>query len=90
MIRVVLPTQVDSYTRGEREQEFAAGGLCTLADLMWQLEQRFPGIRFRLVDEQGAIRRHIAMFVGECMVHTLDAVISDNDRVQIVGALSGG
>jgi sulfur-carrier protein len=90
VIRVVLPTQVDSYTGGEREHEFAAGGISTLADLMWQLDRRFPGIRFRLVDEQGAIRRHIAMFVRESMVHTLDVVICDNDRVQIVGALSGG
>jgi len=54
------------------------------------LDRRFPSIRFRLVDEQGGIRRHIAMFVGETMVRSLDVPVADNNRVQIVGALSGG
>lgn len=90
MIRVFLPSQVDSYTHGEREQAFEVQGISTLADVMWQLEQRFPGMRFRLIDEQGEIRRHIAVFIGESMVRTLDVSVADNDRVQIVGALSGG
>ena len=90
MIRVYLPSQVDSYCGGEREQFIAAAGIYTLSDVMDALEQRFSGIRFRLVDEHNAIRRHIAMFVGEHMVHTLSVPINDGDRVQIVGALSGG
>lgn len=90
MIRVFLPTQVDSYTHGEREQAFDASGVSSLADVMWLLDKRFPGIRFRLIDEQGEIRRHIAVFIGESMVRTLNVSVSDNDRVQIVGALSGG
>lgn len=90
MIRVFLPSQVDSYTGGEREQAFELKGVHSLADLMWLLEKRFPGIRFRLIDEQGEIRRHIAIFIGESMVRSLNVSIADNDRVQIVGALSGG
>lgn len=90
MIRVFLPSQVDFYTGGEREQHLDAQGINTLRDVMAALEQRFPGIRFRLVDEQGAIRRHIAMFVGETIVRSLDVAVADNYRVQIVGALSGG
>lgn len=90
MIRVFLPSQVDSYTQGEREQTLDAEGVCTLIDVMQLLEQRFPGLRFRLIDEQGQIRRHIAIFIGESMVRTLDVSVIDNDRVQIVGALSGG
>jgi len=90
VIRVYLPSQVDTYTNGQREQLFAAEGLCSLSDVLDALEQRFAGIRFRLVDEHNAIRRHIAMFVGETMVHTLEVPVRDGDRVQIVGALSGG
>jgi hypothetical protein len=45
---------------------------------------------FRIVDEQQRIRRHIAIFVGEEMVRTLDAPVGADARVQIVGALSGG
>lgn len=90
MIRVFLPTQIDSYCGGVREQHFEASGIRTLSALMDALDARFPGVRFRLVDEHNAIRRHIAMFVGETMVHTLDVPLSDGDRVQIVGALSGG
>ncbi|MDP3518869.1 MAG: MoaD/ThiS family protein [Pseudohongiella sp.] len=90
MIRVFLPSQVDSYTAGEREQHFDAQGIRSLSDVMVALDRRFPGIRFRLVDEQGGIRRHIAMFVGETMVRSLEVPVADNNRVQIVGALSGG
>jgi len=90
VIRVFLPSQVDSYCGGVREQHFDAAGIGTLSELMDALEQRFPGVRFRLVDEHNAIRRHIAMFVGESMVHTLAVPVVDGDRVQIVGALSGG
>lgn len=90
MIRVILPSQVDAYTAGRREQSFAALDIGSLADLMWRLDERFPGIRFRLIDEHGCIRRHIAVFVGETMVRTLDVPVAENDRIQIVGALSGG
>jgi sulfur-carrier protein len=90
MIRVYLPSQLDSYTDGLREIAVEYASAHTLADLLATLDDRFPGVRFRVVDEQGNIRRHIAMFVGAMMVKTLDTPLSDNDRVQIVGALSGG
>lgn len=48
------------------------------------------GLAFRIVDKQGNIRRHIAIFVGETMVRGLRVLIGENARVQIVGALSGG
>ena len=47
-------------------------------------------LAFRIVDEQGNIRRHIASFGGEIMVRGLPVPIGENARVQIVGALSGG
>ncbi len=94
MIRVFLPSQLDDYTQGKRELSLAltppASGTLTLADVIAALERHYRGVAFRVVDEQGQIRRHIAMFVGDQMVRTLDAPVAPDGRVQIVGALSGG
>jgi len=48
------------------------------------------GIRFRMIDEQDAIRRHIKIFVNQQQARDLGAALSANDEVVIVGALSGG
>tara|TARA_R100001377_G_scaffold77524_3_gene54838 strand:+ start:1561 stop:1833 length:273 start_codon:yes stop_codon:yes gene_type:complete len=90
MIRVFLPSQLDDYTQGKRELslELANGG--SLADVIAALDNLYAGMAFRVVDEHGRIRRHIAMFVGEVMVRDLSVPVAPNDRVQIVGALSGG
>ncbi|OGT70812.1 MAG: hypothetical protein A3H44_12545 [Gammaproteobacteria bacterium RIFCSPLOWO2_02_FULL_57_10] len=94
MIRVFLPSQLDDYTDRVRELEMELsaeeGKLLVLADVIAELERRYKGVAFRIVDEHGNIRRHIAMFVGDTMVRTLDAPLTGNSRVQIVGALSGG
>ncbi len=94
MIRVVLPSQLDDYTDSVREVDLdmqaAAGKSLQLGDVIAELERRYKGLAFRIVDEHGNIRRHIAMFVGETMVRSLDVPLTENSRVQIVGALSGG
>ena len=50
----------------------------------------FPGLRFRVVDEQGAIRPHIKMFVDGDLARRLDTPIGGAAELMIVGALSGG
>lgn len=90
MTRVFLPSQLDDYTQGKRELTLELAAESTLADVIQALERHYPGMAFRVVDEHGGIRRHIAMFVGETMVRDLQAPVAPNDRVQIVGALSGG
>lgn len=90
MIRVFLPSQLDDYTAGQRELSIEIVQGSTLRDVIAELESLYPGIAFRVVDEHGRIRRHIAMFVGEVMVWELSVPVAPNDRVQIVGALSGG
>ncbi|MEX2132471.1 MAG: MoaD/ThiS family protein [Pseudohongiellaceae bacterium] len=92
MIRVIIPSQLESYTSGAREVtlDLPPDRPLTLLDAMDALEARFPGIRFRIIDEQSNIRRNIAIFVGESMVRALDEPLRQDDRVQIVGALSGG
>ena len=87
MIRVRIPSQLHSYTGGKSELAIDAA---TLADLTRRLDQSFPGIRFRIIDEQDRIRRHIQIFVNGDQVRGLELALRDGDEVQIVGALSGG
>lgn len=96
MIRVHLPSQLESYTGGLRELSIDPAtlprgeGTPTLMDVIRALDDRYRGLAFRIVDEQEQIRRHIAIFVSDQMVRRLDQPIGDQARVQIVGALSGG
>ena len=97
MIDVFLPSQLESYTNGVRHlsfepHDFDCGDNETLmlTDLIQKLDTQYRGMAFRIVDEQGRIRRHIAIFIGENMVRELDIPLPANARVQIVGALSGG
>lgn len=85
-MRVVVPTHLQRYT--ERAAEVDADG-GTLAEVLTDLDRRYPGIRFRIVDEQDRIRPHIKFFVGEELAHTLDVAIEGRD-VLIVAAFSGG
>lgn len=58
--------------------------------MLADLDGQFPGFRFRVLDEQGRVRRHILLFVGSERQDDLDAEIPAGAAVQIVGALSGG
>lgn len=85
-MKVLIPSALRSYTeRGEIEAHGA-----TLAALLADLDRRYQGIRFRIVDEQDQIRRHIRIFVNGTQVHHLAHTLTANDEVVIVQALSGG
>ncbi len=86
-MKVLIPTPLRSYTRQRGEVE--AGG-ATLAEVLADLDQRYPGIRFRMVDEQDHIRRHIRIFVNREQAYELATTLDPTDEVQIVQALSGG
>lgn len=86
-MKVYIPTPLRSYT-GDRSEVEAAGA--TLAEVMADLDRRYPGIRFRMVDEQGAIRPHIAVFIGPKAVRDLGTPVPPGTEVMIVAALSGG
>jgi molybdopterin synthase sulfur carrier subunit len=85
-MRVLVPSHLRSYTGGESEVE-AEGA--TLGDVLHDLDARFKGVRFRVVDEQDRIRPHVKFFVGGEEAHTLAAPVGHRE-VQIVAALSGG
>jgi len=86
-MKVVLPTPLADYTRHRREVE--ADG-ATLAELLLDLDRRFPGIRFRVIDEQDAIRPHIKIFVNRMQASSLALPLGVSDEVLVVAALSGG
>jgi molybdopterin converting factor small subunit len=83
---VLIPGALLSYT-GQNWVE-AAGA--TVGDVIDDLEARYPGIRFRMVDEQGNIRRHMRMFFDSEMVLELSQALRDDGELLIVQALSGG
>ena len=86
-MKVFIPSPLRSYT-GERGEVEADG--TTLAELLADLDRRYPGIRFRMIDEQDSIRRHIRIWVNQDQVSALDAPLQGSDEVIIFQALSGG
>ena len=85
-MRVLIPGPLRSYTK-RREVE-AAG--TTLAELLADLDRQYPGIRFRMIDEQDRMRAHMRFFINGAQVFDMDHVLRTSDAVQIVQALSGG
>ena len=86
-VTVHVSSHVRAYTDGKKEVP-AEGG--TLAEILDDLETRHPGIRFRVVDEQGRIRTHMNFFVGDELVRDLSHPVRPGEDVHILGALSGG
>lgn len=86
-MRVTIPTPLRSYTNQQSEVE-AEGA--TLGELVEDLDRSFPGIRFRMIDEQDRIRKHIRLFINGQVATRLDAAVAASDEVQIFQALSGG
>jgi molybdopterin converting factor small subunit len=87
MTRVGVPSQLREYTGGCSEVD-AAGA--TIAELLADLDRRFPGFRLRVVDDQGRLRRHILVFVAGDRRDDLAAVVPAGAEVTLLGALSGG
>ena len=85
-MKVLIPSALRSYT--EHSEAEASGA--TLGELLADLDGRFPGMRFRVIDEQDRVRPHIRFFVNRALVRELDARLAAGDRVQILCALSGG
>ena len=85
-MKVLIPGALRSYT--ESSETLAAGA--TLSAVLADLDRQYPGIRFRMIDEQDRIRRHIRIFVNGEQVRDLAQPLRVTDEVVIVQALSGG
>jgi hypothetical protein len=90
-MQVRIPGLLRSYTNGAETVVLdLAGPAPTLGDALAGLDARFPGFRFRVVDEQNAIRPHIKMFLDGELARNLGTVARPAGELMIVGALSGG
>jgi molybdopterin converting factor small subunit len=86
-VKVRIPDPLRSYTQQQKVVE--ADGE-TVAALLTDLDTRYPGIRFRMVDEQDRIRKHMKVFVNDESVRDLNTPITVRDEITIMQALSGG
>jgi sulfur-carrier protein len=84
---VRIPTPLRSYTGNSSTVE-AEGA--TLAEVLADLDRRYPGVTFRMVDEQGRLRRHMNIFVGGERTRDLLQPLDGVDEVVLMQALSGG
>jgi molybdopterin synthase sulfur carrier subunit len=89
-IRVRVPTPLRRFTAGV--DEVTAGGASVRA-VIEDLEQRHPGMRERLLDEKGELRRFVNIYLnGEDIrfLQQLDSKVKDGDDISIVPAIAGG
>jgi molybdopterin converting factor small subunit len=85
-VQVLIPGALRSYTQAA-QVEAEGGSLDALFD---DLDRRFPGLRFRVVDEQGRLRPNMRIFVNGRGVRDLGHALQRQDFVAVVLALSGG
>ena len=85
---VRIPTVLRSYTGGRETVEIATPA--TLGAAVDALDASFPGLRFRIIDEQHAVRPHIKLFIDGALTRDLGTPIPAAHELMIVGALSGG
>ena len=89
-VSVRVPTILRSYTGGEAEVK-AEGA--KLSEVLESLDGSYPGIKGRIVDEQGELRRFVNVYVGNEDVRFLDGLstpIDDGSEVSVIPAVAGG
>jgi sulfur-carrier protein len=89
-VTVRIPTPLRSITKGSAEVQ-AKGD--TVGDIVDDLERQFPGLRERLMDESGELRRFINIYVNEEDIRFLDGkktALKEGDSVSVVPAIAGG
>ena len=89
-VNVRIPTILRTYTKGESEVS-AEGG--TLAEVLDSLESSYPGIKARILDDQGAIRRFVNVYVGNDDVRFLESLETstpEGAQVSVIPAVAGG
>ena len=87
MVQVLIPSQLTSYTQGATR--VAAAGP-TVGAVLDDLDLRFPGLKFRIVDEQNRVRKHMRLFIGQTETRSVAQALAPGDELLIFGALSGG
>ena len=89
-VKVRIPTPLRKLTHEQELVEVAAG---TIGGAINEMQSRFPGIRERLLDDAGQVRRFVNIYVNEEDIRFLqnnDTPIKDGDEVSIIPAIAGG
>ena len=89
-VTVKVPTPLRKFTAGS---ESVSGNGATVGALIEDLEKRYAGIRERICDEQGRVRRFVNLYInGEDIrfLQQLDTKVKDGDEISIVPAIAGG
>lgn len=90
MATVRIPTPLRKHTDGK--EEVTASG-ATIDEVITDLEKNFPGIKARICDESGAVRKFVNIFANEEDIRYLDNLqtpVKDSDEVSIIPAIAGG
>ena len=85
-MRVLIPSPLRSYTA----QSWVTASGATIGAVLADLERQYPGIRFRMIDEQDRMRPNMRFFVNGAAIFDLARPLRPTDELQIVQALSGG
>ena len=88
-VKVRIPTPLQKLT-GQGEVQMSA---TNVKDLISQLEKNYPGIKDRLCDESGKVRRFVNIYLNEEDIRFLsqeETKLKDGDEVSIVPAIAGG
>lgn len=89
-VKVLIPTPLQKFTSNEATIECEGG---SITDLMGTLDTKFPGIKARLCDDKGELRRFVNFYVNSEDIRFLDGketALKDGDEVSIVPAVAGG
>ena len=90
MTTVRIPSPLRRYTNGQSKAQ-ASGG--TVTEIIENLEHQYPGVKTRLCDDSGQIKRYVNVFVNDKEIRTLQGAatpVTDTDEVSIVPAMAGG
>lgn len=89
-VKVLIPTPLQKLTNNQATLECDGA---TIADLLESLESTCPGIKARLCDDQGELRRFVNFYVNSEDIRFLDGAntaLKDGDEVSIIPAIAGG
>ena len=89
-VTVRIPTPLQRLTQGQSEVQCDGK---TVTDLLSDLERRYPGVKERICDEHGKLRRFVNVFVNEEDIRFLQGdqtAIKDGDEISIIPAIAGG
>lgn len=90
MATVRIPTPLRKLTEGK--EEVAAAGT-TIGQVIEDLEKNYPGIKARICDDNGQVRRFVNIFANDEDIRflaNLETPVEDKDEVSIVPAIAGG